>query len=406
MSGVNWVPAWALGGSDGDHRFRVVSRRQGNARAGLRNWYTDPVVARPRPCCRGSGRRALAGHEALWAWDLGNENSNCVVPPTRSSARNWLARITTAIRTRRRDGADHGRLAHGRPGGGSTARAARGLRSRAISSRCTATRSTPIGRTVRPTSSCCPFLAHVTRWLGEGRDVLFTEFGLPTYRAAIERRSRLAAKLLPTRRRARLRPRTRARGSALSARRLLSARCSGATRDYDPALWENRRSIWPSTSASFGLWRVDGSPKPSVAAVAAFAGAVRTVQPRTTLSWIDIDPDEFFSTRRCSSPASTVGIGESRRLVSRSLRSRCSEHGVEQVVELVRWRGRSSCRRRRSRAGPRPLTSSWTKAAREDDVRDVAGPFVRRARARGSSWAVVAGRGSALRGRAVRDPTR
>ena len=27
-----------------------------------------------------------------------------------------------------------------------------------------------------------PFLAHLTRWLGDGRDVLFTEFGLPTYR--------------------------------------------------------------------------------------------------------------------------------------------------------------------------------------------------------------------------------
>ena len=26
MSGVNWIPAWALGGSDGDRRFRVVSR--------------------------------------------------------------------------------------------------------------------------------------------------------------------------------------------------------------------------------------------------------------------------------------------------------------------------------------------------------------------------------------------
>ena len=26
MSGVNWIPVWALGGSDGDDRFRVVSR--------------------------------------------------------------------------------------------------------------------------------------------------------------------------------------------------------------------------------------------------------------------------------------------------------------------------------------------------------------------------------------------
>lgn len=44
MSGVNWVPAWALGGSDGDDRFRVVSGGR-VTRAGLRNWYADPEVA-------------------------------------------------------------------------------------------------------------------------------------------------------------------------------------------------------------------------------------------------------------------------------------------------------------------------------------------------------------------------
>ena len=27
-----------------------------------------------------------------------------------------------------------------------------------------------------------PFLARLTRWLGAGRDVIFSEFGLPTYR--------------------------------------------------------------------------------------------------------------------------------------------------------------------------------------------------------------------------------
>jgi len=41
---------------------------------------------------------ALSGHEALWAWDLGNENSNCVIPPTTAMARAWLARLTSAIR--------------------------------------------------------------------------------------------------------------------------------------------------------------------------------------------------------------------------------------------------------------------------------------------------------------------
>jgi hypothetical protein len=45
---------------------------------------------------------------------------------------------------------------------------------------------------------------------------------------------------------------------------------------------------------TFGLWRADGSPKPAVAAVTAFAGATccRADEPDT---WIDIDQSEFLS---------------------------------------------------------------------------------------------------------------
>ena len=45
MSGVNWIPAWALGGTDRDNRFRVVSNGRVNG-SGLRNWYSDPLIAR------------------------------------------------------------------------------------------------------------------------------------------------------------------------------------------------------------------------------------------------------------------------------------------------------------------------------------------------------------------------
>ncbi len=48
---------------------------------------------------RGRGRRKPSPDiDALWAWDLGNENSNCVVPPDRAAARAWLSRMTSAIR--------------------------------------------------------------------------------------------------------------------------------------------------------------------------------------------------------------------------------------------------------------------------------------------------------------------
>ena len=43
MSGVNYAPAWATGGAEGDRRFRVVA--DGTVQppgTGLRNWFGDP----------------------------------------------------------------------------------------------------------------------------------------------------------------------------------------------------------------------------------------------------------------------------------------------------------------------------------------------------------------------------
>ena len=52
MSGVNWIPAWATGGTDGDRRFRVVSR--GTSPPGHR---TSKLVRGHEDCRRsGAGR--------------------------------------------------------------------------------------------------------------------------------------------------------------------------------------------------------------------------------------------------------------------------------------------------------------------------------------------------------------
>ena len=80
MSGVNWIPAWATGGADGDRRFRVVSRQRAPRDIGLRNWYADTriVAAQERVA---TATAAPCRTPGVWAWDLGNENSNCTVPP-------------------------------------------------------------------------------------------------------------------------------------------------------------------------------------------------------------------------------------------------------------------------------------------------------------------------------------
>ncbi len=98
MSGVNWIPGWALGGSHRDPRFRVVCGGRVVA-DGLRDWFTDGDIGRAQALLAREAAAALAGHPALWAWDLGNEHSNCVVPPDRERARRWLGQMTAAIRS-------------------------------------------------------------------------------------------------------------------------------------------------------------------------------------------------------------------------------------------------------------------------------------------------------------------
>ncbi len=291
MSGVNWIPAWALGGSAGDDRFRVVSGGR-VATAGLRNWYADPAVADAQALLAAEAAAALARHEAVWAWDLGNENSNCVIPPSRASARTWLARLTSAIR-----GADDTALItvglHMED-----LEEDRQLGPREVSNACDllSMHGYPIYARWAdgPTDDqLLPFLARLTRWLGAGREVLFTEFGLPTYSRG-DPKGESVRRRTPT-------PLIEEDAAAAYTTRALaalrSAGCLGAMlwcySDYDPALWERPPLDLAVHERSFGLWRADGSPKPSVAAVAAFVGADRCVSADDD-TWIDLDPDEFW----------------------------------------------------------------------------------------------------------------
>lgn len=292
MSGVNWIPSWALGGSDGDRRFRVMSGG-GIVDAGLRNWYTSAEVGAAQALLAEEAAAALAGHASLWAWDLGNENSNCVIPPSRSSAGDWLKRVTASIRTadpaalvtiglHMEDLEEDRRLGpaeaaeecdfltmHGYP---IYARWSKG-----------------------PTDEhLLPFLAHVTRWLGSGQSVLFSEFGLPTYRQADpvgQSMTDTSSFVLVEEQRA-----ARYTERALSA--LRGAGCLGAMlwcyTDYEPAIWHKPPLDVATHERSFGLWRADNSPKPSVNIVKGFSGADRVPVPGG-YAWIDIKAEEFWT---------------------------------------------------------------------------------------------------------------
>jgi endo-1,4-beta-mannosidase len=290
MSGLDLIPAWGLGGSDRDPRFRVLSGgRLTDAR--LRNWYGDPVVARAQAWLAGQAATALAGHPALWAWDLGNENSNCVRPPDRPSARDWLKRTGQAIRV-----ADP------------TARVTIGLHmedleeDRRLGPAEAATECdflTMHGYPIYaswadgPTDEhLLPFLAHLTSWLGGGADVLFSEFGAPTFRAADggqEPVRREGAVVL-------LEEQTAADYTQRALAALRGAGCLGAMlwcfADYAPATWDGPPLDRAHHERSFGLWRADGSAKPALDAVEAFSGVEQQGDLREH-DWIDIDAAEY-----------------------------------------------------------------------------------------------------------------
>jgi endo-1,4-beta-mannosidase len=290
MSGVNWAPAWATGGDDGDRRFRVVTPEPPDSPSarGLRNWYTDPAVGAAQERLATAVARTLAGHPAVWMWDLGNENSNCTVPPDPAAGSAWLERMTAAIRT-----ADPGRpITVGlhmedleddrRIGPAEVARQCEVVSMHGYPPYTSWADGPTDDRLL-------PFLALLTRWLAGGADVLFEEFGLPTAVSPdtgpswlVDERSAAAYT-----------------GRALDG--LRAAGCAGALlwcfADYASRLHQQPPFDEALHERTFGLWRSDGSAKPAVAEITSRAG-LRRVVPPAELPWLDISVEEFLTDRR------------------------------------------------------------------------------------------------------------
>ncbi|HMR73999.1 MAG TPA: cellulase family glycosylhydrolase [Polyangiaceae bacterium] len=294
MSGVNWIPGWALGGGARDERFRVVS--EGRVRsAGLRNWYADPEIARAQAKLATVVAHSLAEHPALWAWDLGNENSNCVIPPTKAHAQDWLRRMSDAIRendpgaritlgihmedleqdrnlgpTEAAEVCDFLTM-HGYPGYAAWARG--------------------------PTDEdLLPFLAQLTAWLGDGAEVVFSEFGLPTLRSGDAESQRVRAACST----ALVEEQVASDYVERALAALYQCGCSGAMlwchADYVPATWQTPPLDCAVHERFFGQWRADGSPKPALAKVEAFAKRrPLPPAPRAASTWLDIDPEAFYA---------------------------------------------------------------------------------------------------------------
>jgi hypothetical protein len=143
-----------------------------------------------------------------------------------------------------------------------------------------------------------PFLARVTRWLGSGAEVLFAEFGVPTYRRG-DPDGELARTACQTELVAEEEAASYVERSLLA---LLECGCTGALlwchADYVRRIWEDPPLDKAVHERSFGIWRADGSPKPALAAVEKFAklnALSRTPESmQSEDAWIDIDQVEFY----------------------------------------------------------------------------------------------------------------
>ncbi|HEY8296813.1 MAG TPA: beta-galactosidase [Candidatus Baltobacteraceae bacterium] len=87
MSGVNWIPAWALDPATPHGRFRTFAGGR-ESPYGIGNFYTGALLDAQRLHVRTIGER-YRDDPALYAWDLGNEFSNMREPDSPHQAAYW-----------------------------------------------------------------------------------------------------------------------------------------------------------------------------------------------------------------------------------------------------------------------------------------------------------------------------
>lgn len=95
MSGVNWLPPWALDPGTPAGRFRTIAGEHESPH-GIGDFYTGALLDAQIVFARAAGER-LRAHPAVTAWDLGNEFSNVREPATQYEAAEWSRRLTATL---------------------------------------------------------------------------------------------------------------------------------------------------------------------------------------------------------------------------------------------------------------------------------------------------------------------
>jgi endo-1,4-beta-mannosidase len=296
-AGLRWLPPWMLlasadPGSDGI--FSLGSVRPLRAK----NPYEDAEVIEAELYFLRELTNALAGHRALFAWDLGNEPFRWAIPPDEMAASIWFQVMTETLRERTESvpitlglGPDdleaQPRL--------TLLPASRYLDY--LSIHAYPCRLSWAGGPLDP--GPLPFLGSMARWLTE-KPVLLQEFGVPTAPVLKqEQRTKELPKdlsLVDEDDAARF-----AEKSVGLARRFgMTGAFWGCYGDYHPTIWSQPPLDRNASERFLGLIRDDGSRKP---AAEVFASGMPD-QPRTepTAEWLDIAATEFLEAPKTHLP--------------------------------------------------------------------------------------------------------
>jgi endo-1,4-beta-mannosidase len=274
MSGYNWLPHWTLELTGPNQtRFAIVSNDSVVDRE-VKSIFSDPAIVEAQELQARTLAEAFAKHPAILFWDLGNETSNVETPRDDDTAAAWAGRMVEAIK-----GAYGDALV-------SCGLHAEDLEQDRHLSPITMAESNDFlcmhGYSVyakwakdKLDSDVCPFLNVLTESLG-GKPVLFEEFGIctappgrpgfyagPQYFASEDEAAAYYEEVLD---------------------KLWNVGSLGAFAwcyaDYDDSLFGAPPCSTHLHERSFGLVRVDGTPKPAAEVLQRFAAEARPIRRR------------------------------------------------------------------------------------------------------------------------------
>jgi len=301
MSGVNWIPDWALDDSAAVGRFRVITQN-GVTDRGVKNWYSNSEIMAAQVQHTTQVARALSGATNLWAWDLGNENSNCCIPPSKEAGLNWLKKVSAPLRLETPEakitiGLHMEDLEEDRNMGPKEA-------AQVCDFLCMHGYPIYASFVDNPLdTNLVPFLCNLTSSLGGGISVLFAEFGLPT---GMGKTTADAGSTLASQTDAALYTNEVLHGLRNIGSLGALVWCYG---DYNANIWDDPPLDKAVHERSFGLWGADGREKLGVNALRSFAKSKPRVEPSQDVithldAYYDAPSDNLHKLYRqfCSKP--------------------------------------------------------------------------------------------------------